>query len=279
MTRDELVHHIENNPVGGSPEEMRESFRHLTEPFWKGVDQGERLKVRGVECALYGRAGRGTVLHFHGGGLVFGDLDTHRALAVNLAEASGWRVILAHLPPAPETPWAEQKAIALDLAREITSVRGPFVLSGDSAGGYAALQVALELPEPWAGLALLSPNTTRDYELVPSRFVNGDRDVMIDPETDDRLARLAFGEVSALDPSQNIHLCELQGLPPMFISVGTEEVLRDDALLLTQTAASQRVPLTLSVTEGFHLEEVYASTFAPGRRRLQRAGAFIAGLS
>ncbi|MEE4208738.1 MAG: alpha/beta hydrolase [Parvularcula sp.] len=276
MTRDELIEHIERHPVEGSPEEMRAAFRGLSACAWEGMPAGQPLRLAGLDTALFGSASRGTILHFHGGGFVFGDLDTHRGLAHLLSELTGWRVVLAHLPPAPETPYRDQLSAALALFGELCSGPGHLVLSGDSAGGFAAIDVALARPGKAEALLTFSPNIARNYELTPSRFAHSEADAMASHEDDHALAAMAFGKIDPADPDQNLQLRDLSSLPRTFVSVGTDEVLLDDALLFCREAAHQGVSLRLETHPGFHLEELFAPIFTPGRRRLQRASAFLA---
>lgn len=103
---------------------------------------GGRLDVRIYEPEGWKRGG-GSMVYFHGGGWVFGDLDTHDALCRSLANSSGLRVMATDYRLAPEAPhpaaledaWA---ATAWMASKEL----GPLVVGGDSAGGQIATNVA-----------------------------------------------------------------------------------------------------------------------------------------
>jgi len=97
----------------------------------------------------------GTVVYFHGGGWVIGDLDTWDAAVRNLAKESGARVVSVDYRLAPEHrfPAAADDASAATqwAAKEFD---GPIVVAGDSAGGNLAAVVSLRAREGGPEIAL-----------------------------------------------------------------------------------------------------------------------------
>lgn len=93
------------------------------------------------------------VVYYHGGGFVLGDLDSHHALCVAIAQAVDVSVVAVNYRLAPENPWpaapddAEAAArwivqnASCVLNRNITSL----VLAGDSAGANLAAVTAAAL--------------------------------------------------------------------------------------------------------------------------------------
>ena len=89
------------------------------------------------------RGSTGTLLYWHGGGFVIGDLDTHDATCRRLSR-SGLTVISACYRTAPEHPFpaAPHDALATFEALAVDTPR--LAVGGDSAGGNLAAVVARE---------------------------------------------------------------------------------------------------------------------------------------
>jgi acetyl esterase len=121
----------------------------------------------GVPCRLYTPVSTGSttdepaggvIVHAHGGGFVFNDIDVHDAAVRRLANRSGMRVLSVgyrrppehRFPAAPDdlstaTAWAE------------ANLDGPLFAHGDSAGGNLALVAALRHPGRFRAVVLIYP--------------------------------------------------------------------------------------------------------------------------
>jgi acetyl esterase len=112
------------------------------------------------------RAERGEgplILFFHGGGFVFGDLDSHDPFCRLLADRTDLPVLAVDYRLAPEHPFPAAVDDAEAVARWVAS--GPAVLGravsgivtcGDSAGGHLAILVAQQLAARPAAAAVLA---------------------------------------------------------------------------------------------------------------------------
>ena len=101
-----------------------------------------------------------TVVYFHGGGFVVGDLDSHDDICAEACTATGLRVISVDYRLAPEHPHPAAYDDALAATRAVASAFGPVLLAGDSAGGALAASVAHALrggPVPVVGQLLIYP--------------------------------------------------------------------------------------------------------------------------
>ena len=131
------------------------------------VARVEDVDADGVLCRLYrpstDRGTNGLIVHLHGGGFVFHDIDAHDAAARRLANRSGSTVLSVdyrrppehRFPAAPDDVdavlrWIVAGGAAYDLS-------GPVFLHGDSAGANLALVAALRNPGVAAGLVLIYP--------------------------------------------------------------------------------------------------------------------------
>lgn len=128
------------------------------------VDDVADVDADGVRCRLYRPAGAdGLVVHLHGGGFVFHDIDVHDAAARRLANRSGMAVLSIDYrrPPEHRFPAApdDVDTVLGWLGREATGVGLdlPTFAHGDSAGGNLALVAALRNPDRFDALALVYP--------------------------------------------------------------------------------------------------------------------------
>jgi acetyl esterase/lipase len=69
---------------------------------------------------------------------------------------------------------------------------------------------------------------------------------------------------------------DLQGLPPLLIQAGSNELLLDDAVRLAGRAAADDIPVTLEVTPGVpHLFQAFAAILEEGDAALNRVTEFL----
>lgn len=116
----------------------------------------------GVPARLYtpaGAAGGGAVVvHAHGGGFVFNDVEVHDASVRRLANRTRMRVLSVDYrrPPEHRFPAAvdDVSAASAWAGRELG---GRLLAHGDSAGGNLALVAALRDPGRFAAVALVYP--------------------------------------------------------------------------------------------------------------------------
>lgn len=131
------------------------------------------LDAGGVPCRLYlpsrkpaepASGSAGAIVFMHGGGFVFGDLETHDAQSRRMANRTGLAVLAVDyrrppehgFPAAPDdvdtaVAWlvANGPALGIDISR--------LVALGDSAGGNLSLVAALRNPNLFASTVLVYP--------------------------------------------------------------------------------------------------------------------------
>jgi acetyl esterase len=114
----------------------------------------------GVPCRLYTPDGAGetVIVHAHGGGFVFHDVEVHDASVRRLANRTGQRVLSVdyRLPPEHRFPAAVDDVSTASGWAERT-LGGGLLAHGDSAGGNLALVAALRHPGRFRALALIYP--------------------------------------------------------------------------------------------------------------------------
>ena len=123
------------------------------------------LDADGVPVRVYRPAGAdpGVVVHVHGGGFVFHDLDVHDRPCRRFANRLGRAVLSVDYRLAPEhrfpaAPDDVDTVLAwLDRERAALGLDGPTSVHGDSAGGNLALVAALRHPGRFASVVLHYP--------------------------------------------------------------------------------------------------------------------------
>ena len=142
-----------------SPQEARKQFLDLAPPVdpLLSVKRVEDRSIPGpdgeIPIRLYYPAGQApfaTLVYFHGGGWVIGDLDTHHGFCHALAKTSGCLVVAVDYRLAPEHryPAAVEDAYAAtqwiaENSELIQADPDRFAVCGDSAGGHLAAVVSL----------------------------------------------------------------------------------------------------------------------------------------
>ncbi len=187
----------------------------------------------------------GALVYFHGGMMVFSDLDTHDGVCRMLANASGCRVVSVDYRLAPEHPFpaAIDDAMAatqwvFDHATELNADRGRIGVAGDSAGGTLAsvvCQLARAAGEPRIALqVLLCPVTDLGAESASRReFASG---YFIDR------AVLEWAKAQYCPPGTNledprispIRADSFSGLPPAIIHTAQYDPVRDEGAAYAQ---------------------------------------------
>ncbi|TIC87425.1 alpha/beta hydrolase [Nocardioides sp. GY 10113] len=214
--------------------------------------------ANGVPARLYLPAGYdGVVLHAHGGGFVFNDVEVHDASVRRLANRSGMAVLSVDYrrPPEHRFPAApDDVTAALDWVREQPELSGlPVFAHGDSAGGNLALVAALRRPGVLAGLALiypfLDPTASFDsYRTAADGF---------DPaEAHWYWRQYAATPADLTDPDLAPLLSDRLGtLPPTIVVTAEHDPLRDEgehlAVLLAESGVEVVASRALGQVHGF----------------------------
>ena len=226
--------------------------------------------------------GHGAVVHLHGGGYTIGSLASHRSFATHLAVATGVDVVVPDYRLAPEHPFpaAREDALAVWRALRADLPAGALAVSGDSAGGGLALELALALRRDGddlpAALALISPWT--DLTLDGARAAPvGDDDPLLDVELLAVWAAGYAGEAALDDPEVSPLFADLTGLPPLLVHATDREVLHDDAVRLAERARAAGVDVTAEIRPGLlHHWHVLAGAVPEADEDLAELGAFLA---
>lgn len=228
--------------------------------------------------------GGNTLLYFHGGGYVMGSPVSHRHLTARIALAAGARVLSVDYALAPENPFPAAVKDGVKAYRWLLDKgHAPerIAIAGDSAGGGLTMATLLAaraegLPMP-AAAALISPWT--DLTCATESYVSkAEADPMITPENIRETAATYLAGANARDPLASPNLADLAGLPPLFIQVGTDEVLLDDSRNLAKRAREAGCDVDLEVSDGMiHVWHAFYQMLPEGEEAIERMGAYLSG--
>lgn len=224
----------------------------------------------------------GAILYLHGGGYAFCSPRTHRTLTSRLAADTGLPVLAPSYRLAPEHPFPAALEDALAAYRWLLTDLPPsrIVIAGDSSGGHLAAAMVGEacrsgLPAP-GGVVLFSPWVDLSCELS----VLSDReyrDPFISPALARHFGRLYVGDHNDWsDPRLSLLDCVGLDLPPFFIQVAEQEVLRGEAERLAEALTGSGNRCELQVWPGqIHVFQLFNRLFPEARAAVREAADFI----
>lgn len=193
-----------------------------------------------------------TLIYYHGGGMVFGSLDSHDPICRAIAEAVPCTVISIDYRLAPETPFpgAAHDAIAAFrwVAAQADSLgvdRARIAVGGDSAGGNLAAVVSNETRHDAISPCfqwLIYPNA----DLAAS---GGSIDAFAEGYFLTRKAMDWFKDLYAPDPADRLNpLCSplrvdsLAGVAPALVTTAGFDPLKDEGVAYVAKLKSDGVP-------------------------------------
>ena len=224
------------------------------------VEAVRELTVAGRPARLYVPTSHpGTpsplLVFFHGGGFVWGDLDSHDAPCRFLAERAATRVLSVDYRLAPEHPFpaAYDDALAaygwvVEHVGDLGGGAGRLAVGGDSAGGNLAAGVALEAARrgwPCAVQLLVYPATQLDRDTESLRLF-GDGFYLTEAYIDLANAHYAPPGTDLCDPRLSpIYADVPPGLAPALVVTAGFDPLRDEGEAYARKLADAGVDLEL----------------------------------
>ncbi|UUZ60044.1 alpha/beta hydrolase [Nocardioides sp. B-3] len=149
-------------PRGSTSAAYREKVRlfNLAQPR-EDVAEARDVDADGVPCRLFtpDDPEDGVIVHVHGGGFVFNDIDVHDGVCRRLANRSRRRVLSVgyRKPPERRFPAAIEDIDTVPGWLEQQALPGEWAIHGDSAGANLALVGALRNPGRFRAVVLIYP--------------------------------------------------------------------------------------------------------------------------
>ncbi|HEY5217960.1 MAG TPA: alpha/beta hydrolase [Pseudolabrys sp.] len=222
------------------------------------------------------------VLYLHGGAYRLGAPSTYRHFTWRIASAAQARVLVIDYRLAPEHPFPAALEDAVSyycwLLAEGADPRQIAVI-GDSAGGGLALALLLKLRDsglplpaaavvlsPWTDLALTGASIT----------LNAKFDAMVHAEDVPKFAADYLAGADPRHPYASPLYGDPTGLPPTLIQVGSEEVLRDDAVRMAERMQRAHCQAELQLWPGMpHVWHLFAPILPEAREAIVEISKFL----
>ncbi|KNZ30684.1 MAG: hypothetical protein AD742_21415 [Methylibium sp. NZG] len=208
-----------------------------------GVDGDVPVRIVWPHATFVAGRPQNTLVYFHGGGFVVGDLDSHEAHAVRLANEAACVVVNVDYRLAPEHrfPAAYDDCLAAvrwasDHINRLGANPQRLAVGGDSAGGNLAAAVALACRDDGPALAaqlLMYPATDLlRLKGLPEKAYLGEEHL----------------ESLGRDPRASpLHASGHAGLAPAILGVGVHDFLYADNMAYAAALRAAQVPLRLRV--------------------------------
>ncbi len=223
------------------------------------------------------------VLYLHGGGYMEGSIKTHQDLASRISRVAKARALSIDYRLAPENrfPAALEDVVIVYkwLTDEEAILPDNIIIAGDSAGGGLTLATLVKLRDlgislpvaavclsPWTDLALTGESCVKNMK----------NDQMIKLYDAQFFADLYLGDEDPQNPYVSPLYADLQGLPPIFIQVGSTEILLDDSVRFAKRAKEAGVDIELDIWEDMpHVFQTTALFTPEGKQGIEKIGEFI----
>ena len=252
---------------GVSPEQARAGFRFATVDLRRPETLADVASVQDrvlpteppVPVRVYRPEGATgpvpTVVFFHGGGFVIGDLDTHDDHARLLCRDVHAVVVSVDYRLAPEHPYPAGLQDCLAATRwaaehvdELGGDADRLAVAGDSAGGNLSAAVCLSLRETGPRIAaqlLIYPAVDFDEDGAYASRVDNGEGYFLTAEDMRWFGQQYLPEgVDRRDPLASVlHATDLAGLPPAVVGTAEYDPLRDEGEAYADALEAAGVPV------------------------------------
>lgn len=181
-----------------------------------------------------------TLIYYHGGGFVIGNLETHDSTCRRIANKSRCQVISVDYRLAPEHPFPAPVDDALAAFRHIRDNAAVFdtsadriAVGGDSAGGNLAAVICQQMKNAGEGMPafqMLIYPATDSVAFDASRRAKGEGYFLTQELMDWFFGHYNPTGANQRDPRMSPLVADLAGLPPAYVLTAGHDPLRDEGL-------------------------------------------------
>ena len=246
----------------------------------------EQIDAAGVmaDCITMPSQPTCDLLFLHGGGYAAGSPAIYRGFGWRLAAATRARLLIPDYRLAPEHPFPAALEDAVSVYRWMLANRADqarLAIIGDSAGGGLAFALLLRLRdeglEDPVAIVALSPWT--DLAMTGASIrLNAKKDPMISPARIAHSAKSYLAGADARTPYASPLYGSFPNAPDTLIQVGSDEVLRDDAVRMADGLRAAGGHVELEIWQRMpHVWHLFAPILPEADRAIWRIGEFLNG--
>ncbi len=236
----------------------------------------KQLIIKGTPCYMLSPPklkSEEIIVFMHGGAFVFGPQIFHWIFVKKLALETGRKVLFVNYPKAPEHPYPVAVNSCMDI---VSTLSNPFILMGDSAGGNLAIVIALKLrdqnkpmPQKIVALAPVVDCTLSN----PAISKVEDKDVMLERNSLIYIGENWYAKSKKLLVNafvSPLYAETLKGLPPLFLQIGTHDILYPDTVLFYEKAKKEGLDITMDLGEKMGHDWMIAPEIIPEAKKAMK---------
>jgi monoterpene epsilon-lactone hydrolase len=224
------------------------------------------------------------LLYLHGGGFCQGSSQSYQRSGYDLVSITGIQMFLPDYRLAPESPFPAaiyDCVKAYDFLVEEGYAPDKIAIVADSAGSALALSTVSVLKKRNASLpaclVLLSPCVT--VEMYDDSHIYRDleqKDVMLSEKILRTFSNAYLNGHDPKDPLASPIYADLTGFPPIFISIGTDDMLIDSARSFYMRALDHSVDACFYVNDGcMHAHHLLGLYVPEAEETISKASVFL----
>lgn len=222
------------------------------------------------------------LLYLHGGAYVIGSCRSHGQMVSHIARAAGINALVPEyrLSPEHKFPAAIEDCVAVYRELLTSGIRPEnIVIAGDSAGGGLTVATLLSLRDsgdPLPGAAvLLSPylDVTASGESATTR---ADQDPWFRASDMKVVVSNYCGADELKNPLVSPVFAEVQGLPPVLIQVGDDEILLSDSTRFADKIRAAGGTVDIEIwPEMWHVFQLFVGKMPEARQAINKIGDYV----
>lgn len=221
------------------------------------------------------------IMYIHGGGFISGSCQSHRVHVSKVVKASKHSAFVFNYRLAPEHPFPAAQEDCVKVYRGLLDsgyLPENIILAGESAGGSLVLATLLAIKQEKIKMpkAAVSISPVVDLRCLAESFKYNAKNDIAPIGSWDLWTQMYIGETDPITPLLSPYFGELDGLPPLYLCVGTYEIHLDDVKSIYEKAKQEGVEVKIKVWERMvHAFPLLSPFFPEAKRALDEIGEFI----